>query len=357
MNIIVYPRYDNPYQHLLYSEIESRNIKYSIQYFYAPNGFTGYLDLFVILLFKRISGYKIFHLHWINFTVNTPIFTKYFSYINTLFFLSYVKILNYKLVWTVHNITPHEKQTINDLYITKYLCKIADALIVHSQTTINELNNLACNIAKTIIIPLGNYNGVYKNTITKTQARKILGIPDNKFVYLYFGYIREYKGVDLLIKKFKEINEEFNDSFLIIAGQSIDQIYIKYLKSLIPVSNVLFHPESIPDEKLQIYFNACDIVVMPFRKVTTTSSILTAFAFRKPVIAPRIGNISDYPIDTGIYYLQNNLKGLSDSLIKSYKMKSKLSLIGKKAYKYSETLSWKSVADKTINVYSNVLNL
>ena len=191
--VFIYPHYANPYQTMLYQAMEKDN-KIVVSYFddlYLNKH--RYLDpiLYPIpLLLNRLKGYKTFHIHWQNFAFKTPVsvINKPLSFLYTIFFLFFLKVFRYKIVWTIHNLVPHEPVTSNDLLITRILCKWSDVKIANSQETINKLKSMRLNTTKTIVIPLGNFIGYYKNSVTIKKAKEKLEIKENEFVVLYFGY-------------------------------------------------------------------------------------------------------------------------------------------------------------------------
>src|SRR3982751_3368911 len=161
--ILVYPYYNNPYQSLLYKEV-TKDTEITIEYLRSKK-YSDYLLLIVMPLMiiqKKAQGFKIFHLHWVAFcSASENKVTQIFSFIYTLFMILFIKLLGYKLIWTMHNITPHERITIDDLLITKILCTLCDRKIVHSQQTIEELQKIGYSITKTTIIPHGSYISYY----------------------------------------------------------------------------------------------------------------------------------------------------------------------------------------------------
>ena len=173
MKILVYPRDPNPYQGLLYRKIINNVV---IKYLEPPlnSNILGIILFPFQLVFNRILCYNIFHLHW-TYNFKFPINNFFFNTVATIYFLlciSFIKLLGYKLVWTVHNVLPHEKQFLNDVWARIFLSKLCDAKIVHSKSTIGEMRKLGLNTKNTYITSLGSYIGVYKNTITKESARK-----------------------------------------------------------------------------------------------------------------------------------------------------------------------------------------
>ena len=171
MKILVFPRDNNPYQDFLYGgfpkDVQSR-LEY-ISYKINKYEFINLIFLILITISKRIKGFEIYHLHFLyNFNSSSKnkivkYLSLYFYFLYIIFYIQLIKLLGYKLVWTMHSIKTHENQTIDDLYITKYIISKSDITIVHSKTSISDLKKLNANLEKVKIIPIGNYNDYYKN--------------------------------------------------------------------------------------------------------------------------------------------------------------------------------------------------
>lgn len=354
MKILVYPTYSNPYQQLIYGEIRKKNIEISfIDEGIVKNHYLLNLLIFPFrLIYYRILGYSIFHLHWVKF--NLPLdglFFLYVSFVYTLFNVLLIKILGYKLVWTVHNLLPHEQATSNDLYVSRFISKVADAKIIHSSKLIAKMNEKGFNIANIFCIPHGNYIDVYPNNISKSIARKNIGI-NNEFVFLFFGMVRRYKGILQLVESFIRLETKYKNIKLVIAGSVNDHSLLKDIKRY-KSSNIIYNLKSIKDEEIQIYMNSCDVVVLPFTETSTSGSAILAYSFKKSIIAPKMGNIADFPQNTGYFYNPEILHGLEkkmeESINSSFRNHKNIS-----AFKYIQTFTWKKSADLTIRLYNRL---
>ncbi|HSW96465.1 MAG TPA: glycosyltransferase [Candidatus Saccharimonadales bacterium] len=359
--ILVYPKYSNPYQSLLYSEVE-KNKDIEIKYFTDDIvTFGGYVLMAVLpfyLLKNRFLGFTIFHLHWVLFTpLSQSKVVQSISLLYVLFVILFIKLLGYKLVWTIHNIQPHVTVTANDMLITKFLCKMSNRKIVHSQVTITELKHLHCNTQNCVIIPHGNYIASYENTVTKQEAREYLNIDKNEFVFLFFGEIKIYKGIEDLLKVFSIISSETKHATLIIAGKvsdaSVKQVIEQYEFNL--KRKLITHLQHIHDKDIQYYMNAANVVVYPFKRITTSGSVLLALSFGTPIIYPMLGVLQEIPASVGFRYAASDDSGLYHSLKEAFLSgKETLSLKEKTSYNYANSLSWKKIAAQTVAIYQQV---
>lgn len=357
MKILVYPKDPNPYQELLYRQLASKVV---IKYLLPPMYFSK-LGIFLFpfqVFFNKFLGYNIFHLHW-TYSFQSPrnnVFLKAAFTIYFLFCLILIKLLRYKLIWTVHNILPHEKQFTNDAWVRRFLSKLCVAKIVHSESTIDEMKKLGLDTKKSYVIPIGNYIEVYKNKVSKTHARRYFKFNDKDTVFLFFGKIESYKGIKDLLDVFRKLTKTRKNIKLLIGGKCNDEalkrILNYYKKGL--KKNIRIYIYYIKDEKVQYFFNSADVVVFPFKEVTTSSSVILASSFSKPVICPRLGALKDIPDNVGYFYSEKDKEGLLNCMLNAIENKEELKLMGKNGFSYAKKLSWNKIREKTLQLYLEI---
>ena len=204
---------------------------------------------------------------------------------------------------------------------------------------------------------MGNYTKYYKNFISRDDARNKLSIPQDTFIFLHFGRVKEYKGIDILIKSFQKIKRN-EDKKLLIVGSLPDKQYGTYLKKIAEKNNnIHFVFRYISDEKIQQYMNASDIVVTPYKEILNSGEIILALGFGKPIIAPNIGCISEIIDKEGSFlYNLNEKNALKKALEDGINNKDNLEKMGTHNLKLAEKLDWKVVGEKTKQIYQNLLN-
>ena len=356
MKALVYPKDPNPYQELLYQPMQQY---VDVKYLNYPTG-SRTLNLFLLpfqIIYNRLLGFTIFHLHW-SYSFVLPIKGTFWCLVSTIYYfwmLLLIRLLGYKLIWTVHNVLPHNQLFINDLLARRFLSRIASIKIVHSKYTIEEMSSLGLDINNVRVIPIGNYIGVYKNNINKAKARKLLNLGKNDFVFLYFGRIDSYKGVENLLKIFSKLNH--SKIKLVIAGKCTNPRLQKILSFYKSFPNIIINDQFIPDKDIQLYFNAADIAVYPFEKVTTSSAVMLSLSFGIPVIYPNFGNLKDLPENVGYSYEPDDPNGLKKCLSKAIEKKENLKILSSNAFIYSKRLSWDKISAETVKVYSELFNL
>lgn len=192
------------------------------------------------------------------------------------------------IVYTVHNLNQHEGEAGNvESAGLGRLLDLADAVHVHSRVMAEELRARFGGLKEPVIIPHGNYLGAYANDVGQSDARRHLEVPGDSFVLLFLGLIRPYKGLEELLPAFAALPDP--RARLLVAGRSRPRYYAKSLARIAAADpRVRWHSQFIPDDQIQLWMNAADVVVLPYRRVTTSGAALLAFSFGKPVIAPAL---------------------------------------------------------------------
>ncbi len=277
--------YYNPYQKLLYGNL---NKLFGCSVFgFKPEDFS------IDCMKAYLSQSRILHLHWINVLYQLQDAQSRNDFISALL---WAKGKGLKIVWTVHNYISHESENQQrELEIRKRVAQIADHLIVHGKPA-REIVCESYNAEpeKVHIIPHGHYSGFYRNDLSRDAAREKLGIPDRDYVFLFFGNIRAYKGLESLVEAFVRINKKHRHTSLLIAGRGLDQEIRDYVdKKAHDCKKIKAHMKFVDDDDVQAYMNASDVVVLPYKNVLTSGAALLALSFMKPVLAPPKGLIPE----------------------------------------------------------------
>ena len=274
---------ENPYQKLMMKGLaSSNNLK-------VKHGYDG--KFFAILKTALFQKPDVLHLDWIQkYYIRREewmIWLLFSLFIIEVFLVD--KLTKVQIVWTLHNIVPHDGNNAGPKkWCRSFFARSCKWIRVFDEKSIDRaVDSLGVKKEKFSVVPEGSYVNYYNNTISKEAARKELALHNDDFVYLYLGSIKPYKGIENLVKSFKKLNDE--KCQLLIAGKSFNESYLKGLD--VDRSRVILRDEFIPDAELQVYFNAADVVVLPFNSVENSGSVILAMGFKKPVIAPRMGVI------------------------------------------------------------------
>lgn len=275
--------------------------------------------------------------------------------------LALYKILkrkNINTVLTLHDVLPFEYKLISPFY--KYIYRTVDRIIIHSEKNLSVIQNHISkeDRQKISIIHHGDYSSL-SNTIDKADARKTLEIKTNSKVLLFFGYIRKYKGLDLLLESLSIIKDSHPDAMLIIAGETVEEFnkYQKIIDELNLDKFILKKIAYIPLEEQSIYFSAADIVVLPYRHIYQSGIVFLAYAYSLPVIVTDVGGLPDVVEDgkSGFVVPSQNARAIAekaDYLFSNMEMCTQIGNYGSNMAK--SRFSWDSAAQKTYHLYNNV---
>lgn len=200
------------------------------------------------------------------------------------------------VVWTVHNREPHENRfPAAESQLQTALARIADHVHVMCARTAVELPALAqVEPSRLLVLPHCSYVGWYPDAVSQAEARRRLGISQDKPVVGLIGGIRPYKGIDRLVSALDSPTVAAMGTEAIVAGKPAAHPATPELRKLIKDHpRVHAYLAFIAHEQLQLYFKAADVIVLPYRKTLNSGALLAALSFGRPVIAPAEGCIAD----------------------------------------------------------------
>lgn len=202
-----------------------------------------------------------------------------------------------KVVLIADNVIPHEKR-LGDRAFTNYAFKAVDHFIVQSDAVEQDLKIVKPD-AKYIKLAHPIYH-IFGESIERKKAREELGIPVDVPAILFFGYIRKYKGLDILLRAMPELLKSLPELRLIVAGEFYEDEgdYRKLIDELkIPAKNLVLATDYIANDKVASYFSAANVAVLPYRTATQSGIVQIAYNFDVPVIATDVGGLSEVVID------------------------------------------------------------
>lgn len=288
----------------------------------------------------------------------TVVHYQFFRRRGSILFFKLLKLRKIKLIHTAHNVLPHENKRL-DYYLKSVVYKNSKFIIVHSNFIKDKLLKSFPIISQKIkVVPHGNFD-IYlaPKATNSTNSRKYLGLKQTDNVILFFGYIREYKGLDILLKAFELSALKDPQLKLVIAGSAqkgLEQIYSEKIESSKYKDRIIYHPMFIPKEDVAKYFLASDAVILPYKNIDHSGIIHLAYSFSKPVIATNVGDFCEVIENnkSGILLKGDSFEELSEIINIAFKNKKELTKMGKYARQLSNTkYSWDDVAQRTINVY------
>lgn len=260
-----------------------------------------------------------------------------------------------KKIALTDNVLPHEKR-IGDSILNKYFLNKCDGFIAMSEKVLNDLNLYTQNKNKLLL-----HHPLYTNypaLIDKQKARSILNIPANEKIILFFGLVRPYKGLDLLLEAMAEnILKEYNFK-LLIAGEFYDEKekYIALINKYSLNEHIILKDYYIPDKDVNIYFSACDAVIQPYKSATNSGVSMVSYFYNKPIISTNVGGLKEIIRDGETGWLCNpNVKDMAQGIKRFLDTENKdLDKMQKNIEELKQEFSWTQFVTKIIHFIEHI---
>ncbi len=257
-----------------------------------------------------------------------------------------------RIIWTLHNIIEHESRSPDqELRVRALLARTANAVIAHSKEGLDAAAaRYRIDLSRNgHVIPHGSYVEWYQydETIRESLKQKY-GIKDGERVILFFGSLRQYKGLDLLLSAFRSISDSRRR--LIVAGKPLnDEIGQWLVQEAGKDDRVCLCIGFVPEEQVAAHFALADAVVLPLQNALTSGSTILAMGFGKCLILPDSARVFGIPGDAGALYYKDET-GLTALLAKLPELD--LEAMGKHNLETARRLDWRKIAVATASVYS-----
>lgn len=197
-----------------------------------------------------------------------------------------------RLVWTVHNVLPHDAAHLDSqVEVCRVLADHADLVHVLTEATVAATAPFyTLDPARVVVIPHSSYLGFYPHEVGRRRARRRLGLSGHDRVLVTLGRIRPYKGIDRLLDAFEREPLDAPDLRLLVAGNPGSGAGVPELVERLAHSpRVVSATERVPARRVQVWMGAADLAVLPYTSVLNSGSFLLAETFGLPVVAPRTG--------------------------------------------------------------------
>lgn len=309
------------------------------------------INMTALLARFTIAKPDIVHVQWIPLVRKLPF---------EMWFLRIVKKLGIKLVYTAHNVLPHDTGTAL-VPVFRRVYREMDAIICHTDEAKRRLiREFSADPERVSVIAHGPL--LHDAKLRSVHASKAeLSVPENKVLVVWQGIVRSYKGLDFLLESWRKVDTLAMNACLLIAGTG-DSGLLEAIKEQVCrlhlEESVRLDFRFIPDEELPTYYQASDILVYPYKEVTTSGALMTALAYGKPIIATALPDFREVLRDRNTAYLVNygDVDGLADALtklIQNPKERERLAR-GIATSKNFEN-SWTHIAKQTRQVYAAAL--
>jgi len=252
-----------------------------------------------------------------------------------------------RLICIADNVVPHEHRPGDSLF-TKYFVKPVDAFITMSDKVTGDLSRFTSKPVKQVLHPLYDNFG---DAVSKEEARKKLSIPQNEKVILFFGFIRKYKGLDLLLEAMNDERIRKAGIKLLIAGEFYDkrETYDKLIGQFDLGPQLILHTDFIRDSEVHYYLSAADFVIQPYRNATQSGVTPLAYHFEKPMLVTNVGGLPGLVPDgkAGVV-TEPTVHAIADGINRLYELGEDYFLpqlrVEKKKY------SWNSLSDAIVQL-------
>jgi len=224
-----------------------------------------------------------------------------------------------KILFVCHNVFPHERFPM-DRMLTKAVLRQGNCYIVQSKMDAEDLQTIIKNpLYRQTVHP--TYNAFKIENMSKAEARGKLNISTDEKVLLFFGFVREYKGLKYLIQAMPLMINHITDMKLFIVGDFSNEESKKQYETMITQTgckeHIVIYDGYIPDKEVEKFFAASDLVVLPYISATQSGIAQIAYGFEKPVVATNVGGLPDVVTDrkTGYIVEAENADAIADAVV------------------------------------------
>ena len=223
-----------------------------------------------------------------------------------------------RIICIADNVIPHEKRA-GDKPFTKYFLKSCDGFITMSEKVMNDLRTFENNKpARQVNHPLYDAFG---DLVSKSEARDRLGISRDQKLVLFFGFIRKYKGLDLLLDAMKDLRK--SGIKLIVAGEFYedDKFYKEQIDKLGINDQLILRTDFIPDSEVRYYLCAADAIIQPYRSATQSGVTPLAYHYERPMVVTNVGGLpSLVPHEKAGLVVEAEAKAIAEGILKFYQL-------------------------------------
>jgi glycosyltransferase involved in cell wall biosynthesis len=227
------------------------------------------------------------------------------------------------ILFITENFISHEARFI-DTFLTKLGLQFADKFLALSGQVEQDLQSLAKGRAIfRSELPMFDYS--LNATFDSITERATLGFAPSDNVMMFFGYVRKYKGLDILLKAFPLIQKRIPNAKLLVVGEFYDkpETYTDIVRENGTSDSVKFVNQFIPNEEVGKYFAAADVMVQPYRSATQSGILNVAYSFGVPAVVTRVGGLEEYVTDgvTGIVVEPESPEQIADGVLRFYELR------------------------------------
>lgn len=345
MRVLAWPAYSNrdlnPYTTLLYDALRDLGV-----------------DVVEYSLSRVLKDhFDIWHLHWPDLLLNVRSRLRAVRRaIGLLALMRLVEARGARTIWTVHNLGPHEsRHPVVERWFWPLFTRSLDGFISLSRAGLGVIGKTFPHLEHTsgFVVPHGHYRGVYPDRIGRDIARRRLRLPASAQVAVFLGQIRPYKNVPALARAFRELSHR--DAYLLIAGLVRGDALVREVRSS-AAGDARIHLDLrfVPDDEIQVYLRAADLVVLPYTEVLNSGSAHLALSFDRPALLPRTPVTLELQRRIGDAWVRVYDGDISADILESA---LEWAVTERRASRAPlEAIGWRNVARKTLDAYKAVVS-
>jgi len=254
-----------------------------------------------------------------------------------------------KIVGLVHNMIPHEPSLL-DMFLPNYYVKNVDAFVALSASVLIDINKFDKHNKPKSFSPHPIYDH-YGELLPKNEAQKILTLDTHFHYLLFFGFIRAYKGLDLLLEAFTDERVKKIPLKLMVAGEFYEDEnkYMEAIKKYHLEDTILLFNNYIPDNQVKLFFSACDVVAQPYKTATQSGITQIAYHFEKPMIVTNVGGLAEIvPHGKCGYVVEPEVSKIADAIVDYYKNNNEPFFV-ENCKSEKEKYDWKTISETMLN--------
>ncbi len=354
LKVLAFPRDSNPYQSLLYEELERLGVAVTYAGELTPSRTVNVLLLPFELALRRLRGARLLHIHWV-FGFAFPAVPRAGRVVAQLQFalvLLVCRALGIRIIWTAHNVLPHSPVFANDLLARRWLVQASAVVVTHDERALAELNQLGLRPRRAAVIPPGPFAPP-----VRAQALRPAGSEAGPWRLLFFGKISPYKGVEELLIAATELDPDV-ELEIVVAGECDDPALAERLRTLARAGRgrVELRLHRVPDDDVSPLIESADAVVLPYLAVTTSSTLLVAQQHARPVLVSNLPAFAELDGAAPVRY-DGTVAGLRDALCRFASLQPwELAAAGAAAAAQASGASWLDAARATYAAFMAALD-
>ena len=258
-----------------------------------------------------------------------------------------------KVICLADNIIPHEHRP-GDRMLTNYFVQRIDGLIAMSKSVLADAQTFRKGLPEGFC-PHPIFDN-YGERLSLEVAKEKLKLDVHTRYLLFFGFIRDYKGLDLLLNAFADERLRLFPVKLLVAGEyySSPEPYLELIKKNQLEELVELRTDFIADEEVNLYFSAADMVVQPYKSATQSGVTQIGYHFNKPMLVTNVGGLSEIIPDGKIgYVVEPNSQHIADALVDFYE-KERMAEFEENIVEEKKKFSWSNMVNSFLLLYNQI---